>query len=386
MANEVLKRDDNSTVVAGAITDDGNDEIRNLQVDSNGRLKVSAVVTGSTPLTTKGDLLVYTTVEARLPVGTNGQVLTVDSSEASGVKWAATSGGDFSGPGSSTDNAIVRFDGTGGKTGQNSGVTIDDSDNVAGVGTLNSLTLPSSNFVGLTDTQTLTNKTLTTPVISSISNSGTITVPTGTDTLVARATTDTLTNKTLTNPVISQINDSNGNEALKLTATGSAVNEITIVNSATSNGPEIQATGGDTNIDLKLTPKGTGIVKGERKMFQIRLEDSTSSLSTGTGKGGDYRISPERAITIKSVGAYVDTAAATGTDLLTIDINEAGTTILSTKITIDVGEKTSTTAATAPVISDSSVAADAIITFDIDQVNETTPAQGLVVWVEYEYS
>ena len=49
----------------------------------------------------------------------------------------------------------------------------------------------------LTGTQTLTNKTLTTPVISSISNTGTLTLPTSTDTLVGRATTDTLTNKTI---------------------------------------------------------------------------------------------------------------------------------------------------------------------------------------------
>src|SRR5438105_10385824 len=51
-------------------------------------------------------------------------------------------------------------------------------------------------LVTLTATQTLTNKTLTTPIISTISNTGTITLPTATDTLVARATTDTLTNKT----------------------------------------------------------------------------------------------------------------------------------------------------------------------------------------------
>jgi hypothetical protein len=56
----------------------------------------------------------------------------------------------------------------------------------------------------LTGSQTLTNKTLTTPVISSISNTGTLTLPTSTDTLVGRATTDTLTNKTLTTPVITQ--------------------------------------------------------------------------------------------------------------------------------------------------------------------------------------
>lgn len=50
--------------------------------------------------------------------------------------------------------------------------------------------------------QTLTNKTLTTPVIASISNTGTVTLPTATDTLVGRDTTDTLTNKTLTAPTI----------------------------------------------------------------------------------------------------------------------------------------------------------------------------------------
>lgn len=55
-----------------------------------------------------------------------------------------------------------------------------------------------STVVTLSGSQTLTNKTLTNPVISSISNSGTITIPTGTDTLVGRATTDTLTNKRIT--------------------------------------------------------------------------------------------------------------------------------------------------------------------------------------------
>jgi hypothetical protein len=50
--------------------------------------------------------------------------------------------------------------------------------------------------------QTLTNKTLTSPVISTISNTGTLTLPTSTDTMVGRATTDTLTNKTLTTPTL----------------------------------------------------------------------------------------------------------------------------------------------------------------------------------------
>jgi hypothetical protein len=59
--------------------------------------------------------------------------------------------------------------------------------------------------VGTSDSQTLTNKTLTAPVIATISNTGTLTLPTGPETLVGRATTDTLTNKTLTAPHISTI-------------------------------------------------------------------------------------------------------------------------------------------------------------------------------------
>jgi hypothetical protein len=70
-------------------------------------------------------------------------------------------------------------------------------------GSGNTLTVAIDSTVAtLTGSQTLTNKTLTTPVISSISNTGTLTLPTSTDTLVGRATTDTLTNKTLTSAVL----------------------------------------------------------------------------------------------------------------------------------------------------------------------------------------
>lgn len=64
------------------------------------------------------------------------------------------------------------------------------------------LSIDTAVTVDLSTAQTLTNKTLTTPIISSISNTGTLTLPTSTDTLVGRATTDTLTNKTLTSPQI----------------------------------------------------------------------------------------------------------------------------------------------------------------------------------------
>ena len=62
-----------------------------------------------------------------------------------------------------------------------------------------------TDVAGVSATQTLTNKTLTTPIIASISNSGTITVPTGTHTLATLAGTETFTNKTITTPIIATI-------------------------------------------------------------------------------------------------------------------------------------------------------------------------------------
>ena len=77
---------------------------------------------------------------------------------------------------------------------------------------------------------------------------------------VTLTNTVTLTNKTLTSPVIgTSILDTNGNELALLTATGSAVNEFTIANAATTAGPTLSATG-ETNVPINITPKGTGDV------------------------------------------------------------------------------------------------------------------------------
>ena len=76
--------------------------------------------------------------------------------------------------------------------------------------------------VTVSATQTLTNKTLTLPVIASISNSGTVTIPTGTDTLVARTSTDTLTNKSIsgsTNTLTNIANASLTNSSLTVGTT-----------------------------------------------------------------------------------------------------------------------------------------------------------------------
>ena len=103
---------------------------------------------------------------------------------------------------------------------------------------LSNLTFPTGTdtIVGRATTDTLTNKTLTAPTIATITNGGTVTIPSGADTLVARTSTDTLTNKTLTAPKIADggfIADANGAEQVIFQTTASAVNEIEITNAAT---------------------------------------------------------------------------------------------------------------------------------------------------------
>jgi hypothetical protein len=102
-------------------------------------------------------------------------------------------------------------------------------------------------------------------------NTGVIEIPLATAGTVTETGTQTLTNKTLTSPKIgTSILDTNGNELALLTATGSAVNEFTIANGATGNGPRLSATG-ETNVDLDLLAKGTGHVT-------VRGNDNPGSL------------------------------------------------------------------------------------------------------------
>ena len=109
----------------------------------------------------------------------------------------------------------------------------------------------------------------------------------------------------------------------------------------------------------------------------ISASDEATALTAGTSKTV-FRM--PYAYTLTAVRASL-TTAGTGSNLVTIDINEAGSTILSTKITLDASEKTSVTAATQAVISDTSLADDAEITIDIDQIDSGGVSAGLKVYL-----
>ena len=86
---------------------------------------------------------------------------------------------------------------------------------------------------------------------------------------VTTAGTQTLTNKTLTSPKIgTSILDTNGNELALLTATGSAVNEFTLANAASGAGPTLSSTG-ETNVDININPKGSGVLKSATAAIKI---------------------------------------------------------------------------------------------------------------------
>jgi hypothetical protein len=112
--------------------------------------------------------------------GTTGQILAKNSATDMDFVWVANDQGDITGVTAGT------------------GITV-----TSPTGPVPTVSIDTATTVDKTTAQTLTNKTLTAPIISTISNTGTVTLPTSTDTLVGRATTDTLTNKTLTTPVIS---------------------------------------------------------------------------------------------------------------------------------------------------------------------------------------
>jgi hypothetical protein len=179
---------------------------------------------------------------------------------------------------------------------------------------------------------------------------------------------------------------------LVVVADGTTVIDIADLSTGTNTGTGNNGTATDvTQVNIMLYPHSSdAVILDSGKTLQEAVDDGdfsfevisaavsdeTTDLSTGTSV---LTFRMPYAMTLEDVRASVGTAP-TGSTLI-VDINESGTTVLSTKLSIDSGEKTSTTATTPVVISDSSLADDAEITVDIDQVGATVAGAGLKIYL-----
>jgi hypothetical protein len=136
-----------------------------------------------------------------------------------------------------------------------------------------------------------------------------------------------------------------------------------------ANGSGLFYTDGTAN-GLQQISSGSG--GGSEDALVIACSDETTDLTTGTAK---ITFRMPYGMTLSEVRSSINTVSSSG--LVTVDINEGGVSILSTKLSIDQGEKTSLTAATPAVISDGTLADDAEMTIDIDAAG--TGAKGLKV-------
>jgi hypothetical protein len=250
-------------------------------VDKAFRIKNGLVVEGATATVNthdvitkeifdaKGDLIVGTgsNTGTRVALGTNGYVLTADSSETNGVKWAAapavgsfetsivfegTTANDFETTLTVTDptaDRTITFQDATGTVAFTSDITVSasstntfsnktialGSNTVSGTLAEFNTALTDADFATIAGAETLTNKTLTTPVISSITNgAATLTLPTSTGTValtsdipslsgyVTESGTQTLTNKTLTSPAVSGLSITDGSFVVE----GATANEF----------------------------------------------------------------------------------------------------------------------------------------------------------------
>jgi len=178
---------------------------------------------------------------------------------------------------------------------------------------------------------------------------GEVTVDTDKDTLLVHdgstaggkeiaslAGAQTLTNKTLTAPKIASggfIADANGNELIIFTTTSSAVNEITFANAATSGVPTITTTGGDTNIGLKISPKGSGTIDVDTSQI-INVTDPTANQHAATKAYVDSQVSSLSSNKINEGNSKVEvTDSGTGNVVINVDGTDRITSLAATTTT-----------------------------------------------------
>ncbi len=210
-----------------------------------------------------------------------------------------------------------------------------------------------STVTTLAGSQTLTNKTLTTPVISSISNSGTITLPTDTDTLVGRATSDTLTNKTIDadNNTVSNIEVDNLKSGVLDTDLSSVAGTDTTLASAKAI---------KTYVDAQVTASDLDFQADSGGALSIDLDSETMTFTGGTGIDTSGSSNTVTFAIDSTVTTLAGTQTLTNKTLTSPTINGGSLSSTVTGTTQSAGTSNTTIATTAFAVTEANNAAVAM--------------------------
>lgn len=366
-----------SNFTIGVPSTGGPYRIEDITTDVTVTTPSTTYITKST-LTTKGDLISATAAStpSRLGVGTNGQVLSADSAEATGLKWAAAGTGTVTSVSVTTANGV-------------SGTVATATTTPAISLTLGAITPTTVNAVTLSGASTPSLSVTGTTAVS-----GTNTGDNAANTSIAATKLDDFTAPDDN----TDLNAGTTAHGLLVKATAPASGLLNVVgigntetaytNKAlfdTTNPAALGSAGPGTQLvaarrdHIHAMPTAADVGASATSHYHtesiiVAAGDETTAITAGTAKVS-FRM--PYAFTLTAVRASLVTAQTSG-NIFTVDIHEAGTTILSVKLTVDNGELTSTTAATAPTISDAALADDALITVDVDQIGDST-AKGLKI-------